>query len=159
MPRPTKAGPTQPTSGNNPGTGCDVGQARFQYNSVIPCPATISLPGARSIAPRRCCDATPDHFSVAAQPIWADDRKDDERFSTRTRTVVAGHRGILGSLSGIDCRPPKPIAKCVNHFSKMLVSQLSWTHNCATSLPREADTIRDLLRNCNAPDFTTELII
>ena len=70
----------------------------------------------------------PDHFSVAARSFWADDRKNDERLSSQTRHVVAGHCGILAPLPGIDCRPPKPKTKCVNHSSKMLVSQLSWTH-------------------------------
>jgi len=39
---------------------------------------------------------------------------------------VAGHCGILAPLPGPDRRPPKP--KCVNHFIKILVSQLTWTH-------------------------------
>lgn len=40
---------------------------------------------------------------------------------------MAGHCGILAPLPGLDRHSPKQ--KCVNHFSKNLVSKLNWAHN------------------------------
>jgi hypothetical protein len=67
-------------------------------------------------------------FPVAVPPVRSDDRENDERHSPQTRHVVADHGGKLAPLPEADGRPAKPKTKCVNHFAKMLVSQLTGSH-------------------------------
>jgi hypothetical protein len=70
----------------------------------------------------------PNHISVAARPVRSDDREDDEWLSSPTRRVVADRRGIMALLPDTDRLPSKPETNCLNRFTKMLVSQLTWTH-------------------------------
>jgi len=68
------------------------------------------------------------HFPVAARPVRSHDRENDEWPSPQTRHGVAGHCGSLAPLPGTDYHPSKPETKCVNHFTQMLVSQLTRSH-------------------------------
>jgi hypothetical protein len=66
------------------------------------------------------------NFPVAPPTVPSDDRKCDEWTSAQSRHRLAGHCGILAPLPWLDRHSPKP--KCVNHFSKNLVSRLNRPH-------------------------------
>ena len=85
---------------------------------------------AKEVATRLNRDGSPASArrkSRACGGSWWPRRRNAFGLSPPPRHPVAGHGGILAPLPGLDRRPPKP--KCVYHFTKNLVSQLTWTHN------------------------------
>ena len=77
---------------------------------------------------------------------------ESRRKSSQSRHPVASHCGILAPLPGLDCRPPKP--KCVNHFTKNLVSQLTCTHKSCWAILLTLLVVAHVFRSFH-PRYTT----